>query len=392
MDKDKISYILVLPSWYPSRVDHYNGDFNQRLVKALSIHIKQIVLYVIKDPSIKKSQTEISIEENTITHFVYYPACKIPLISKLHSLWNYYYLNKKHSLRIISEHGIPSLIHCYVFFKAVWIAKWLKRRYHIPIILTEHWTAFYDYSKYGLHTYPLPIRLFMKMLIRSIDHIIPVSKSLKIQIKKWGAVTTPQTIIPNVVDIEVFNDNSNYQKNKNSKKRFIHISTMNFQKNGEGMLRTFESVLREYDIELWLLGTLPKHIEKIINDSSLLKSAVVYKGELSYGEVAKAIQQCDCLVMFSRCESFSCVIAETLCCGLPIIATDIVGIADYINTSNGILVPSENERELKKAIISMINNLEKYEKPKISETAIKAFNYESVSFQITEVYKNILAY
>ncbi len=385
----KINYVLVLPSWYPSRVDHFNGDFNQRLVKALSKDIKQVVLYVVKDATIKKSQTEILIEENTVTHFVYYPACKIPLIGRIHSLYNYYYLNKKHSLRIILEHGIPSLIHCYVFFKAVWIARWLKRTYHIPIILTENWTAFYDYSKYGLHTYSLSIRLFMIKLIRSIDHIIPVSESLGMQIKKWGAAETPQTVIPNVVDVTLFNDEY-IQAPVIDKIKFIHISTMNFQKNVEGLLRVFETILKEYDTELWLLGSFPEHIERMINASPILKAGVIHKGELPYAEAAKTIQQCNCLVMFSRCETFSCVIAEALCCGVPVIATDVVGIADYINSSNGILVPSENEGELKKAIIHILNNTEGYEKEKISKAAIKVFNYETVSAQVLEVYKTVL--
>lgn len=115
-----------------------------------------------------------------------------------------------------------------------------------------------------------------------------------------------------------------------------------------------------------------------------------FTGLISYQEVATHLRNADTLVMFSRYENLPCVILEALCCGLPVIASDVGGIKEVIYNENGILIHSENENELLQSMNFMLDNLEKYDKASIASLASQKFNYKTVAQQFTFAYQTLL--
>ena len=97
------------------------------------------------------------------------------------------------------------------------------------------------------------------------------------------------------------------------------------------------------------------------------------------------------MVMFSRYENAPCSIIEALSTGIPVIATSVGGIPEMINSSNGILVDSENTGQLTLAMEEMIRNYHRYQRTGIAETAKAAFSYEVVGAQITAIYDDMLS-
>jgi glycosyltransferase involved in cell wall biosynthesis len=96
------------------------------------------------------------------------------------------------------------------------------------------------------------------------------------------------------------------------------------------------------------------------------------------------------LVMFSNYENMPCVILEALCSGLPIVSSNVGGIAEIINTSNGYLIPAKNEEELYDAMIKMVKNYHQFNPVKISEEASKLSCYKTVGREIADVYDKIV--
>jgi len=45
----KMLYVLWLPSWYPNKLDPFDGDFIQRHANAASLHTKVHVIFVKAD-------------------------------------------------------------------------------------------------------------------------------------------------------------------------------------------------------------------------------------------------------------------------------------------------------------------------------------------------------
>jgi hypothetical protein len=70
--------VLFLPSWYPSRLDAFTGDFIQRHALALSLFIPVHVVFIVRDK--KRIVTDsVKIEETKIgnlTETIIYYSCK----------------------------------------------------------------------------------------------------------------------------------------------------------------------------------------------------------------------------------------------------------------------------------------------------------------------------
>ena len=87
--------------------------------------------------------------------------------------------------------------------------------------------------------------------------------------------------------------------------------------------------------------------------------------------------------------NFPCVIIEALCCGLPIITSNVGGCAEIVNDKNGIVVESENIDSLAKAILEMVKNYSIYNQENIANNAQNLFNYNTVAKQIYRVYNTM---
>src|SRR5690606_21768007 len=145
--------ILWLASWFPSRVDLLTGDFIERHAKATSLYDKVTVLFVVKNRLLKAG--EISREsrkynDNFSAEILYYgehtgrPGGVTPQRKGWVAAFGYL----KNYLKLVKEYtrlnGKPDLVHVHVVFRAGLIALYLKYRYGIKYVISEHWTLFND--------------------------------------------------------------------------------------------------------------------------------------------------------------------------------------------------------------------------------------------------------
>jgi len=195
--------------------------------------------------------------------------------------------------------------------------------------------------------------------------------------------------IPNVVDNELFFLKEIEECNKFT---FIHVSSLVHLKNPISILKTFIILKRKYAfIELKLVGPLTNNILAFLERNVEKTDSILCLGNVSHYVVAKEVQNSNAFLLFSCYENLPCVIAESLCCGVPVISSSVGGVPEMVDESNGILVPSGDENALYNAMESMILNYKKYDRKKISETAQAKYNPDVVGRQIVEVYEKILS-
>ena len=373
-------------SWYPNRLDGFDGDFIKRHATAAALYCKVHVIYVKKDEGLKPgtSVTKNFESDNLSEEIIYYNAYRlgVGLIDKI--LSNHYY--KKHFSKAIKKYihqsGRPSLVHVHVAMKAGLAALWIKKKLNIPFIITEHWTGYHKQSRPSVYDYNPVIQKLNKKIFRAADMLLPVSNDLGKTINEF-LPGLPYHVIPNVVDTALFR----YKPYASPKFRFIHISYMNFQKNPEGIFSAAKILEgRGYDFEILMLGNENKSLTASANKHGLQPQTVIFKKAVPYVQVASLMQTSSALLLFSRFENLPCVLIEALCCGLPIISTNVGGIAEVINGENGILVESENIQSLAGAMQKMMDNYSNFNQEKICAEASARFNYEKVGRQIADLY------
>lgn len=385
------NYVLALPGWYPSWLDPLPGDFNQRHIIAASIHTPQIVLYIGKDQSgtLKKTETRYNqVTKHVIEIIVLYPKNNVQVLDKLQSNVFFLRLLNKHASLIKERWGPPQLLHSYIVIRGG-LAGWLlAKKWKIPFVLTENWTIYYPEDPGYLPGRNRAFRWTVKQVFKNVTRFLPVTNNLNERVSSLLR-KVPFNVVPNVVETGTFYYK---EKVKNSTFRFIHVSTMIYQKNPHGLLRGFKAF---HDLHpqssLVMVGPYPEEVKAFATGLGFIKNAVQFTGAVTYQKVAELLYAADALVLFSRYENLPCVILEALCCGMPVISTPAGGIAEVINNDNGILVENENEDQLIKALVTLYNQYENYDRKKIAESAFATFSYEAVGQQINTVYKEISA-
>ena len=102
------------------------------------------------------------------------------------------------------------------------------------------------------------------------------------------------------------------------------------------------------------IGITPQASLRVVGQgSAVAASRVEYLGVLTGKSLVAEIQSASLLVLPSvtNAESFGMVLIEAMACGVPVIGSDIGGIAYVINDGvNGVLVPASNATKLATAI------------------------------------------
>lgn len=383
--------ILWLCSWYPNRTDPFDGDFIQRHARAAALLHDIHVIRVIGDPDLPPGKNDVQISQQTgLTEQLIY-------IGKTNSLAgrSFFFLRWNQQFRkavqdYINVFGKPDWVHVHVPYPAGRIALWVKQKYGVPFVVTEHWTIYQPGNAISYQQQPVRLRKLVYRVMKETSRFLPVSADLG---QRVNQLVTPVScaVIPNVVDTDLFYLQEK-RYNPDQVFLFIHVSGMSTQKNPEGLLRAFAAAYSEdSQIRLLMLGNRDDSLLRFAETFGLPAGTIRFGGEVSYPEVAREMQQADALVLFSNMENAPCVISEALCCGLPVIATETGGIPEMINDKNGLLVQPGNETDMKKALLNLKKNIYRYNRDLIASGAKELYSYEKVSAAFSTVYKNLLS-
>lgn len=378
--------ILFLASWYPNKLDTQNGNFIQQHARAVSKVCNVYVLHAVSRIQEQDFIIENNLNENVLEVVVYYKRRKssfLNLIKKKNIQKQAYQRGYKEILKQVKQ---IDLVHLNVIFTAGLFALYLKRKYKIPFVITEHWTGF-------LKINPLKINFleayYIKKIAKNASYICPVSIDLKNALIDFG-IQGKFKVIPNVVNTEHFFLNT---KNNTSQIKILHVSSLkNEHKNIFGILNVIKIASENrHDFKLTIIGDgdikpILSYIKKIKLDNEFIE----VRDKQPLAIIAKEMQDHDFFLLFSNYENLPCVIAESLVSGLPVLSSNVGGISEMINDKNGILVEPLNEEQLLRGLNYMLENLHAYSRKAIASEAAKKYNYGTVSKQFLSIYNKAL--
>lgn len=379
-----MKHILYLPTWFPNRRDHYSGDFIKRHAEAASRYDRITILFTAVDDEINEPETDKEIvNENLTVYTFYYPAKKGIFSPALNGIKRFNALKRLYQQ--IFKETPPDLVHVHVSYPAGLFALYLKKRKKLDYVITEHNTIYLT-DKYNTFKPGNFEKKMTALIFKNAKEVNVVSKALANSLKSLQLVSDPD-VIPNVVNTEIFN----YKENQKEKEfRFIHVSSLSYQKNPEGMLAAFSIVKKKRsDFQLVIIGPPVEKVKRLVYDLSLSDN-VILLNEIPYSEVAKEISKSHAMVHFTRYETFGCVIAESLCCGVPVIVSDLGVTRELItDKENGLFVTESDVNDLAEKILLFMESGFIIDSKQIAENSKKKFNYNRVGKMFHDLYTSM---
>lgn len=268
------------------------------------------------------------------------------------------------NFRVISKAAYPLLAALYGFslqgrqYDIVWsmmaahaglaglIFKTFNPRVKFLLSLQEGLSA-EEMKRIAKPIWPLFRQIFMKA-----DDIQALSRYLADFAEHDIGVTKPVTIVPNGVDFDKF---ANVQETDRDKMRekygftkndFVLVTTSRLAtKNGVGdVIDAFVQPEMPAAVKFLIVGQgslesgLRSKVEKLG-----LSNRVIFAGFVENDDLPKLLHSCDAFTRPSLSEGFGISFIEAMAAGLPVIATQVGGIADFLtdpsqdNSSDGSL-------------------------------------------------------
>ncbi|MGM9795730.1 MAG: glycosyltransferase [Candidatus Aphodosoma sp.] len=393
---------LFITPWYPTKYDAMSGLFVFRHAEAvLSQEIDVHVLYICYHPDVKKHYMEHIHSHSVKQTFFYYPEKRnsITEIKHLFKAWRYWH----------SHYGLPDIIHLNVLTKQIILPLYIKKKYNIPFVLTEHWSG---YLPENGAFYRSKSKSFYKMAIAKASMVMPVSNLLAEAMKKALPKRIKDiTVIPNVVnDLFYSLSKKEYRKitPRNNKEKFVflHVSCFdNEAKNTIGIVEATEKLCAiRNDFTIKMIGAGPDYeaTKNIASSKKLIDNIIQFTGELLTEQVAIEMTEADAFILFSNYETAAVVLQEASVMELPIISTS-VGIAPMILSpitktendikisSQGILVPQKDTNALCHAMNYMIDHMNDFSNRDNSNSK-NEYTYKSIGEKISAVYKQTISH
>jgi len=379
--------VLFMSAWYPNRYDCMAGLFVQKHAEALSLYADVKVLYVHADKDVKHFEIIIQTHNSITEYLVYYPTKYKFISGKVGKLLNYLFAYKKGLKRIENELWKPDIIQANVFTRTALVAYFFGLMYHIPYVVIEHWTRYFREKTFSnfLHKFA------SVWVANKASAVLPVTHHLQKWMEHHGMKNSNYQVINNVCEDIYFEKTG---KPNNRTVRILNVTCFNDDhKNISGILRTVKELSKDrQDFEMILVGDGDdfERMKMYAQELEVYPEYVKFTGLLTGFELVEQYKQCDFTLLFSNFENIPVVISESLACGKPVISTNVGGINEHINSSNGILIEAGDEMVLLNAIGYMIDNYRQYDTEAISAEAVLRYSYENVGKKLFSIYSEVL--
>ena len=281
----------------------------------------------------------------------------------------------------VKKEGMPDIVHAHIVSVA-YLISFVKDKYHLPFVITEHWSKTYVDN--------IPQWLTNQSNVyHQADKVICVSQALAGSLKRNFQVES--TVINNMVSNLFFQSSKKERIDKIF--RFIACGAFREDRNKgfDILVDAFASGRFPKTVSLDIVGDGPdRHFieNKIVQNN--LSDQIHLLGLKKPEEVSDLLCNSDCFVLSSRLETFSIVVIEAMAKGLPVIATRCGGPETFLRPEHGILVEKENVKEMADAMNYMVEHHSDYNSEDIRKYCYDHFSQDVIADQIIGVYNKVL--
>ncbi|WP_299304603.1 glycosyltransferase [uncultured Brachybacterium sp.] len=368
-------HALLIPSWYPRDADDPSGTFfrEQAEILASAGHRITVLAAEITAPDPRKPASirpalaralrldeaqERGVRVLRLRLPVPLPGIPGPAARALAAL----------ALRVVrSRVEDVDVVHAHSVHPGAIVARAVARDLGVPWLLTEHRPSSVTATRRPR------FEAQIRSAIADADLLSAVSDGLsRVMEQRYSLPEGSVQILSNPVSADLVAATSAQSSGVQSRSsgdvtRFVHLSHLAGIKRVDDLILAFRARGGAHPSELVIAGGRPEQVREIaarhgtavasrIPDRGRVLaqtgSDVVLVGRTRREDVPLLLATADRFVLASAQESFGIVLAESLCMGVPVIATDTWGARDVIadDPDRGVIVPVGDVRALTAAM------------------------------------------
>ncbi|SEQ09834.1 Glycosyltransferase involved in cell wall bisynthesis [Hyunsoonleella jejuensis] len=360
------------------------GTSVKNLVDALVKKGNEVSVFVYQ-----QNTSEVFKQDNITIHLIAKKRFKI-------CTWYYY---RKHVQKYITT--IISKEHISIIEAPDWTGITAFMRFRIPLVIRFHGTDAY-FCKLEQRKQKFKNFVFEKLaLIGATAYISPTQYAKKETAKLFSLNEDKISVIPNGIDIEVFN---NEEPNQFIEKTLLYIGTIIRKKGVFDLVGAFNNIIEEApDATLILIGSDSADVETGSSSTYQLvqkklsekaKLNVKYLGKVPYSKVVTYIKKAHICVFPSYAETFGMVTVECMAMHKPVVNTNIGWANEIIDDDiNGYLIHPSETMVYKDRILTLFKdkplclNVGKSARQKAEST----FNIDIIAEKNIHFYRSVIS-
>jgi len=221
------------------------------------------------------------------------------------------------------------------------------------------------------HVFKRPhVRLFAPLLkkgFKEAEVVQPISNFLASWVRKFSSRSRVE-VIPNGVDLKKFTrpDFPAHGREGNSRENLVRLVTTSrlVKKNGlEDLIESLKYLPTNVCLKIVGSGPLDSKL-KSKSQKLNLEDRVEFVGHVSHNDVVKHLWKADIFIRPSLSEGMGVSFIEAMAAGLPVVATPVGGIPDFLSdpegsshkAPTGLFVPPRDPKAIARAIERLTKN------------------------------------
>lgn len=374
--------ILIIPSWYPSKMDPNGVPFIRAQAQALSRAGHNVTVVFTQAYSLKtvKKQKRLMFGKRTNTIngvkeiLTYFPKTHIKRVDEVTRLFQ----GKRILKKLVKNGYSPDVVHVHTFLAGE-LGVWFHNRYHVPLVATEHYTGF---ARNIVKKWEM--KRARKLYTYSSLNLAVSGAFAKLLKDKTGA---DFDVLPNMVNTEKFKLS---EKKDGQVFQYLFVGSLHDKKNPLMLLNSFiELYKKDKNIRLVLAGEgeLTGKLKSIVKSHGL-DEVVSFPGFINSDQVSKLMSESHAFILPSKFETFGIVVIEALASGLPVIVTRSGGPESFVLEGKNGFIIDQDQNQLTDSMAKIKTNI--WIKEDLHNYVLDNFSEKAVVKRLTERYKSII--
>jgi len=299
---------------------------------------------------------------------------------------------------LLKEENIDIIhAHSYGYFP-MYCSYLPSRMKRVPLVFTPHFSV--------ETTVPSALRKIYdsslgNLSLRSADRIIAITRTEKGELERITGFSSKISVIPNGVDVALFEDQTLGTKFKRKyglqKDIVLFVGRLAYSKGLTYLFQAIPNVIEQYpDVHFVFVGKDWGIKETLVCQAKKLGVAdcTIFTGPLFGNEFLGAYQAADVFVLPSIAgEAFGIVLLEAMAAGKPVIASNVGGICDLVtNNVNGFLVTPADAEALAENLLTLLRNKElAFQMGTINKLKAQKYSWKEIVKELEKLYDRLKA-